>query len=427
MLYLLLATTLTIGDVTAKVATLDGDSVKGEIVGLSADTLALKTDGEDRMFAVRDLLSVTPQHNGSSSNAPVGTFSGAIVELIDGSRLLGTRYTVANSKAKLKLTNGTEVEIPTRAILSVRLKSHDNRPELKQQWSDIVGSKIAGDTIIIRKEIKVPVGDVKEGEKTEYSLNPLDGVLRNVTDEVVEFDYAGDTVPVKRPKVEGFIYYHPAGRKIPAPICRIYGASGSQWLVRSLDLNKGAVTVESASGVRISLDLEKIVRFDFTAGNTTFLSDLAPERIEWRPYLDFGTTSEALIELNMPRMDRGFHEEKLSLFVKDETGQRVRRDFDKGISIHSRTLLAYRLPEDSKRFVAKTGISPSALGGGYVKLVISGDRKVLLEAVVKADDESPLVIDEDISGFKRLTILVDFGDNSDISDHLNLCNARITK
>lgn len=425
MLYLLLATTLTFGDVTVKVATLDGDNISGEITSLSADTLALKTDGVDRMFAVRNLLSVTPQHNGSKNVAPIGTFSGAIVELLDGSRLLGTKYSVANSKAKLKLTSGAEAEIPTRAIRSVRLKSHENRPELKLEWNEIVGSKIAGDTIIIRKEVKVPVGD--KGAKTEYSLNSLDGVLRNVTDEVVEFDYAGDTLPVKRQKVEGFVYYHTAGRKFPTPICRVYEASGSQWLVRSLDLNKGVVKVESASGVRTLLDLKNIVKFDFTAGNTTYLSDLAPERIEWNPYLDFGTTSKALIELNKPRMDRGLLGEKLSLFVKDETGQRVRRDFDKGISVHSRTLLAYRLPADSKRFIAKTGISPSATGGGYVKLVISGDRETLLEAIVKADDESPLVIDKDVSGFKRLTILVDFGDESDFSDHLNLCNARITK
>jgi hypothetical protein len=36
-------------------------------------------------------------------------------------------------------------------------------------------------------------------------------------------------------------------------------------------------------------------------------------------------------------------------------------------------------------------------------------------------------VDLDITGVKRLKILVDFGEEMDIADHLNLCDARLTK
>ena len=40
---------------------------------------------------------------------------------------------------------------------------------------------------------------------------------------------------------------------------------------------------------------------------------------------------------------------------------------------------------------------------------------------------TPITINIDITGVRRLSILVDFGQQLDIADHLHLCNARITK
>jgi hypothetical protein len=58
--------------------------------------------------------------------------------------------------------------------------------------------------------------------------------------------------------------------------------------------------------------------------------------------------------------------------------------------------------------------------------VIRGDDRVLLDQVIKGSDP-PLEIDLDIVGVRRLAILVDFGDNQDIADHLDLCEARVVK
>jgi hypothetical protein len=44
-----------------------------------------------------------------------------------------------------------------------------------------------------------------------------------------------------------------------------------------------------------------------------------------------------------------------------------------------------------------------------------------------AVDQPPIPIDVEISDFRRLKILVDFGEQSDIGDSLHLCNARVTK
>ena len=36
-------------------------------------------------------------------------------------------------------------------------------------------------------------------------------------------------------------------------------------------------------------------------------------------------------------------------------------------------------------------------------------------------------IEVDLTGVRRLTILVDFGDFGDVGDHLDLCDARLVK
>jgi hypothetical protein len=63
-------------------------------------------------------------------------------------------------------------------------------------------------------------------------------------------------------------------------------------------------------------------------------------------------------------------------------------------------------------------------GRGDVHVVISGDGKPLWEADVRGTGE-PQTLDLDVSGVRDLEILVDFGSDLDISDHLDLADARV--
>ncbi len=63
---------------------------------------------------------------------------------------------------------------------------------------------------------------------------------------------------------------------------------------------------------------------------------------------------------------------------------------------------------------------------GHVQLVISADGKKLFDQPIAGSDGA-VPIDLDVSGAKRLSILVDFGDGLDAGDYLNLADARIVK
>ena len=102
--------------------------------------------------------------------------------------------------------------------------------------------------------------------------------------------------------------------------------------------------------------------------------------------------------------------------------------YSRGLCIHSKTLLKYRLGGEYRRFQAVTGIDHLVASNGYgdCRLVISGDGKKLLEADVKAKD-SPRPLDLDVANVVNLEVLVDFGGNLDISDHLDLADAKLVK
>jgi hypothetical protein len=100
--------------------------------------------------------------------------------------------------------------------------------------------------------------------------------------------------------------------------------------------------------------------------------------------------------------------------------------YEKGLALHSRTEIVYRLPEGFRRLQMVAGIDDAVRDGGNVRLTITGDGKQLWDEALSGTDK-PLPIDLDVSGVRRLTILVDFGLDLDVADHLLLCDARIVK
>jgi hypothetical protein len=148
-----------------------------------------------------------------------------------------------------------------------------------------------------------------------------------------------------------------------------------------------------------------------------YLSDLEPELAKWTPY--FGATSELTTRKGFfaPKQDRSLQPETLRL---DE------KEYSKGLSIHSRTKLVYRLPGRFRRFKAMIGIDDRVRPQGNVDLTILGDDRPLLQATVTGTDP-PREVDLDLSGVRRLIVLVDFGEHADVADHLDLCEARVVK
>ena len=391
------------GDV--EVRTLDGRTTDGTIVALDENRLTIRTT--DRRVS-RDVSWYIDKLIGVFSKKIVAAQDVAAVlriDLIDGSKLVARQYTVAGSQARITLGDARTIDLPSAKVAAVRLR--EASAATADEWLRLTRLEAEGDLLVVGNE---------------HGIDYHEGILHDVTDTVVQFEFDGTVLPAKRSKVYGLVYHRLRNVELPEAICRITDTTGSQWAVRAIGLSGSGdppdrLTWITPAGVKASCPMARIRRIDFSQGKIVFLSDLKPESTAFTPY--FGTTEarQLLGRFYALRTDRNLESAALQL-----GGKR----YSKGLAMHSRTEVVYRLPGRFGRFKATAGIDDGVRPGGSVRLVIRGDDRVLFEATVRGTDP-PVPIDLDVTDVRRLTILADFADNMDIADHLDLCEARVIK
>jgi hypothetical protein len=392
---LLIASAGALRAVEVEVETLDGATVAGELTAWSADAVTLRADGAAKEIPRSQLLAVAPQ--GSPTEAATPT---VWLQLADGSTLQAKAYAVVDGKATLELIDGAKIEFSARLIDSVRFNEQDEN--LAKQWAQIRALEVGGDLIVIRKD---------------NALDHLEGVLRDVSTEQVQFQLDADVIPVRRTKVEGLIYYRAVPPQLAELGCVVQLVGGQRLQAQSVSLVDDGLKIRSRLGPSWTFPLASVSRVDYSAGKLVYLSDLEPASVKWTPFFESPAKLESLAQFGRPRFDQSLEGGALRLGKKT---------FAKGLALRSRTELSYRLPGSFRTFTALAGIDDRVGDRGHVRLLISGDDKPLLDTEI-AGGEDPRPIEVDISGVRRLKIVVDYGEDLDVADHLDLCNARISK
>jgi hypothetical protein len=378
-----------------EVQTLDGQTLVGPLVQLTAERLTIDAAGGRKSLETERLVSIAAQQKSVAARAG----SGIVVELTDGSIILAQQYVAQAAKAKISLADGQVLETPTSMVRTVQWQPPT--AALTAEWTRLLGMNADSDLLVVRKD---------------QSLDYHKGVLHDVTEDAVRFELDGEVLPVKRSKIHGIAYRHGASPSWPPAICRITDAAGSLWLVRSLSLTE-KLQWTTPAGLNVAQPMGQIVQIDFSGGKIVYLSDLKPESARWTPYFGTGKPLAAVEQFYAPRYDHNFDGGPLLL-----SGTPYR----KGLSLHSRTEIVYRLPGPFSRFHAVAGIDDAVRPSGKTRLIVRGDGNMLLDTVI-AGSETPRNIEFSLAGVRRLTIVVDFADSLSTGNDLLLCNARLSK
>ena len=391
---LLLTTLMTAAVVPrASVSHLDGARSEGEFVALTTEHLVLKSATGSRELARKDLLSIRFARTEPEATQQLATR----LELTDGS-LLATDHFQADEKQIVTIHWQDEpVKIAARQIASVRFL--EQGPPLDAQWNEIRLLQPTADLLVIRK-----------GESLDY----VEGRVLAVTD-VVKFELDGDPLDVRLNKVAGIVFLRPDA---PAPeaIGIVRDHRGSAIQVSELAWLDDRFALITPAGAKLELPLGRVREIDLAAGKLRFLSDLEPTKTSYQPFLP-SSTSAPIIEFFGPRRDLASEGGELLIGGKA---------FAKGLALRSRSEIEYRLPTGYVRLKATVGIDDRIRHGGSVVLSIHGDGKQLYSELIRGG-QPPLAIDLAIEQIDRLVIEVDYGDDSDLGDHLNMGDARITK
>lgn len=377
--------------------TLEGENVVGELEACDAAAVRIKGAEGSREFAAEEVWEIAPVEAAGAAKNPDAKLS---VELTDGSLLWATDFRVENGAAQVKLGNGETVAAPTAGVASVKF---DVPTDLEAQWQEILKKKVAGDLVVVQRD---------------GALDYLEGVLGDTDqDGTFQFSLDGDSLPVKRKRLAGIIYFHKAAGDAQPSVAAVTDAAGNRFAAAELHYAEGKVSGKTAAGASWSVPLETLAKIDFSQGRVAFLSDLPPTRQEWTPYVGGVKLPRSVAAYYAPKSNRGFEAQDLRL-----AGQR----FTKGLALHSRTEAVYRLDGQYRRFQALAGIDDRTEGLGAVRLVIRGDDRQLWEGEIAAGDE-PVLLNLATDNVRALSILVDYGAGQDTADHLNLCDAKVIR
>lgn len=182
---------------------------------------------------------------------------------------------------------------------------------------------------------------------------------------------------------------------------------GSRFRVKDLKFTASdQFSMKAQFGSRLDLPWTAVESLRFLGGCATYLSDITPVEYKFEPFFD----------LDWPlRRDRSVGGGFLTLRGVE---------YPKGLGVHSRSTLTYRLAGKFRRFQATVGIDDSVGGRGSVIFEVLLDGKTAFKSGLVTGASPPVAIDRlDVTGTKILTLRVDYATSGDILDHADWCDA----
>jgi hypothetical protein len=369
-----------------ELTTLTGRRQAGSLSEITSDSATLTAGGKSATVPLAEVLDIRALVPKSAGGDP----RRLELDLTDGSRFSATALQVNEQGARVETAGFGKFTIPINAVANIRLAPLE--PQIADAWRELAGRELTRDMLVIRK------GNV---------LDHLDGTVGQMDDVHLHFVIDNDDHVLARAKIFGIVYAR-RNAESGKPVCEVTLAGGDFLKVQTAAWSGGQLKAGLLGGPSIVVPGEQIVTLDFSLGKVRYLSQLDPREVKYTPFFDQVWTYCR----DRPR-DGGM----LRLGNKE---------YARGLWIHSRTLLKYRVNGEYRRFQAVMGIDQAVAPLGNVHVVISGDDKVLHQSDVRGSDP-PLNLDLDIAGVRELEILVDFGGDLDIADHLDLADAKVIK
>ena len=379
---------------SAELTTLDGTHVEGMLTRIADDLVTIRVDGKDTAIPFSKLAAL--ELTGSEKPPKEPSFPQAAFE--HGSVAVADNCLLDEGALNWSVGSTTR-SAPQTAVRRIQFLPI---PEpLLPEWSPLLDEPRQDDMLIV----------VRDG-RLEYHR----GTVRRITAQRIHFEINGEVIPVRREPVTAVLLRASAKPSAVGALCRLVETDGSSWMVRNLTAENGQIEWTALAGPSFAASYDDIARIDFARTQTIPLKELARVESVWTPYLA-REKQDVRFDFFAPRFDRGFYS---PVPVLDG------RSRENSLSLHARSLVTWRVPEGSRRFVATVGIDDAVRPGGNAVVQISADGAEVLKKTVTGRTAAE-EIRVDLTGVRRLTILVDYGEGMDIGDTVVFADARIVQ
>jgi hypothetical protein len=374
----------------------DGKTVGGPLRELKAEGSLIVGDGAalasgDWLSVRRDKLKLPPL----PPEQQLLLFNGDRIPC-DGMRLDGESLVFKHPD----LADGKESRVPLAALAAFFLATPDNTDQPDTYRRTLAKATRTRDQVVLRN------GDALEGvvnslsAKTvaiEVDKKPVEVAL----DKVAAVALATDVMNTLKPK--------------GAYVRVVLTGNGTRLSLTSATCTDGrTLEGKTAFGSTLRVPLERVAALDVYQGRAVYLSDLKPSKFAFTPYLgDGGLVWPLVADGSVANRD---------LRLGGST-------YDKGIGLHSRSVVTYNLAGAYRRFECLVGLDDEAGKEGSARVRVLADGKPLdlgpdLELTART---GPLSINVSVAGAKELTLEVDFGTRGDVQGRVDWCDARLVK
>jgi hypothetical protein len=244
----------------------------------------------------------------------------------------------------------------------------------------------------------------------------LQGTIASLSDKGLQLKTAAGATPIDIARLTGLIFNPSLRAKQPADsqFAWIGLRDGSRLRVTKLVTKDDRAELTLSGEVVVQVPLAAIAAIQPIGGKVVYLSELSPASYRHIPFLSLPW------EYQKNRSAR-----KAALRA---VGERHLL----GLGMHSAARLTYDLDVPYRRFEASLAIDDETAGLGSVIGRIftddgSGEWKPRYESPIVRGGQAPVPVSVDLTGAKRISLLIDFADRGDEGDLADWINARLVK
>lgn len=373
---------------------LDGQATPADgLLKIAADAIEVSTPNGPQSIPVAGVQSLkwNDAAEASPSDLPVE------VQFTDGSVLHASSLRLKQRMAEIEGPLGAVI-VPSTALRTVRLAP--GADALAGSWADLAARDSRNDLLVVRK------GD---------ALDFVGGVIGEVTNEAVKLLVRDREVSVPRARVFGLVFVKPAEAPAPA-MCEVQTLAGDRLRTKEPQLDGKSLSLQLLGQSTLQVPLDQVAGIDFTLGRVKSLADLPMEAAQFAKSVILTPT---VFEVRKNHTSLG-----QPLRIGD-------RDYSRGLWMHSGVAATFRLGREYRQLTGVLGIDANSPElpriGPKVKVVISGDGKVLFESEVVWNDE-PRKLDVSVEGVRDLEIRVEPPQETpSMLEHLDIGDARVIK
>ncbi len=378
----------------------DGSAVAGRIRELrlaegQGEAVLVAEGGQEKAIPLDRLVKLT--RRGDASPYPP---EGSLLVLPDGDRLRAILSESDGAKVEVlpKALEDRATSAPLDRVLGLILAPPSDPEAMEELIEKVRRDPRDGDVLWLAGEGLV--GDRRLGSFLGLDARNLafeSGKMRG------EFERSGVVAVGLDPALVGY-------PKQDRPHLELSFVDGSRLGATACRVEQGQLVAETRLGPKIAVALKELARVHVMGGSVIYLSAREPDAAQFVPYLD----------------------RHPGTFGRDRTwdGHHLRlggRPYDRGIGMLPRTLLAFKLGPEARRFQALVGLDDRAGDQASVVFRVLADKKEVFASPAMTRRDAPAAVDVEVAGAKVLILVVEFGERGDMQDSADWVEARLVR